>query len=123
MLQVLGCVCQCSGVVWSVERSLLHNYSIRVSERVLHHLPVLFPQVDDPPEAVGPYLYRTHFTPQGTQTVLRSSSIDGGQQEQVVVSDDVIQRDMADAQRLTGLQLTGVGERGCSCVCPAATCD
>lgn len=92
-----------------------------VYNSILHHLPVLFPQADDPPEAVGPYLYHTHFTPQGTQTVLRSSSSDNGiQQEQVVVSDGTIQRDMADTQRLTGLQLTGAGDRAvhvCVCLC------
>lgn len=58
-------------------------------------------QADDPAEADGPYLYRTTFTPAGSQTVTRVSSSCPDQPEQVVVSDDLIRADLAQAPGLT----------------------
>lgn len=58
-------------------------------------------QADDPAEADGPYLYRTTFTPAGSQTVTRVSSSCPDQPEQVVVSDDLIRADLAQAPSLT----------------------
>lgn len=82
-------------------------------------------QVDDPPEADGPYLYRTQFSPQGTQTVSRYSAQDAGRAAEVVlVSDNTIQQDVAAvAQHLTDTQLTGEHHthraKGPERVCPA----
>jgi hypothetical protein len=62
-------------------------------------------QDDDPPESVGSYLYRTSFTPQGSQTVTRINTQGVGQQQhQVVVCDEVIHQDLA---QLPQLQLEG----------------
>lgn len=58
-------------------------------------------QTDDPAEADGPYLYRTTFSPAGSQTVTRVSSSCPDQPEQVVVSDDLIHTDLAQAPVLT----------------------
>lgn len=78
-------------------------------------------QVDDPPEAVGPYCYRTHFTPQGTQTITRTNSQGGHQaRQQVVVSDAVLQTDLAAVAASGGLKqpLPGIIGWGSSSVCP-----
>lgn len=74
-----------------------------------------YQQIADPPEADGPYLYSTQFTPHGTQTISRVS-IHGQQQQQQqeeVVSDTLTQRDLLELRHFTGLQLQG--ERGAHC--------
>jgi hypothetical protein len=63
-------------------------------------------QADDPPEAVGPFWYRTTFTPHGTQTVSRTSPHSADRQ-QLVVSDELIQQDLQQLQEHTGSALAG----------------
>jgi hypothetical protein len=62
-------------------------------------------QNNEPSEPVGSYLYRTSFTPEGSQTVTRLKTKGTGQQQhQVVVSDELIHQDLA---QLPHLQLEG----------------
>lgn len=68
---------------------------------------VMCAQVDDPPEADGPYLYHTVYTPKGSHTITRVSSLGPNQRQQVVVSDEAMHEDLQQAQALADVQIEG----------------